>query len=133
MTATDSIETTINQFFHAMDTQNYELLKKLIAPQADMIHIGTDQDEIWKGWNQLEKATIEQFNNLEYYKANVYDLTIHISDSGNVAWYFHLLDAKIKSTGGEHIWKGARFTGVLERKENDWKLVQTHVSIPESA
>ena len=123
-------ETSISRFFYAMDTQNYELLKKLIAPQADMIHIGTDKDEIWKGWSQLDKATKEQFNNLKYYKANIYDLPIHIADSGNVAWYFHLLDAKIKSTGEEHNWKGARFTGILERMEENWKLVQTHVSIP---
>ena len=132
MTARDSVERTINQFFHAMNTQNYGLLKKLIAPQADMIHIGTDKDEIWKGWNQLEKATIEQFNSLEYYKTDIYDLSIHIADSENVAWYFHLLDAQIKSSGREHIWEGARFTGVLERKDKDWRLVQTHVSIPGS-
>ena len=132
MTARDDIERTIKQFFHSMDTQNYELMKKLIAPRADMVHIGTDKDEIWQGWSELKEATKEQFDNLEYYKADIYDLEISIADSGHIAWYYHRLDARIKSNGKEHSWKGARFTGVLVQKGKEWQIVQSHVSIPET-
>jgi len=126
------VASTIKQFFRAMDTQNLELMKELLPHESEMIHIGTDKDEIWKGWDILMEATREQFENLEYYKANIHDLTINISKSGNTAWYFHLLDAEIKSGRNITNWSKARFSGVLEKRGDQWKLMQTHVSIPDS-
>ncbi len=127
------VKTTIEQFFHAMDTQNMELMEQLIPKKETMVHVGTDEDEIWKGWKVLHEATKKQFDGLEHYKADIRDLTVDFSKSGDVAWYFHLLDAEIKSRGNTTRWKGARFTGVLEKQNDRWVMVQTHVSIPESA
>lgn len=129
----NEVRSTIGQFFHAMDTQNLELMERLIPEKEKMVHIGTDKDEIWKGWKVLNEATKKQFDGLEYYKANIRDLSINFSKSKEVAWYFHLLDAEIKSRGNIIRWKGARFTGVLEKQDDRWVMVQTHVSIPESA
>lgn len=132
MSPKEKIENTIQNFFHSMNTQNIELLEQVTAQKKSMVHIGTDTDEIWRGWSELNEATHEQFENLEFYEANIRDLSIQLSDSGNVAWYSHLLDAKIKSSESFQTWKGARFTGVLERIDGSWQIVQTHVSIPES-
>jgi len=126
------IEKTINQFFEALDTQNFELMMDLLPKDDTMVHVGTDADEIWKGWTIMKQATEEQFEGLEYYKAEVHDLTINLSKSGNSAWYFHLLDAEIKSNDNITEWKNARFTGVLEKRDQQWILVHTHVSIPDS-
>lgn len=116
-----------------MDTQNLPLMQQLI-PHSDLtIHIGTDEDEIWKGWQVLNEATQEQFEGLEYYKANIRDLNVNVGPSKDVAWYYHLLDAEIKSNGSITKWKGARFTGVLKKENGHWVMAQTHVSIPESA
>lgn len=127
------IQAAIERFFHAMDTQNYDLMADLIAHDATMVHIGTDVGEIWRGWDELRRATEEQFASLRYYKATIRELSIHFSRSGDVAWYSHLLDARIQSDGPEVVWRGARFTGVFEQREGRWKMVQSHVSLPESA
>lgn len=132
MSPKEKIENTIHNFFHSMDTQNFELMEKVTAQKENMVHIGTDSDKIWRGWSELNEATHEQFENLEFYEANIRDLSIHLSDSGNAAWYSHLLDAKIKSEEAVQNWKGARFTGVLEKINGEWQIVQTHVSLPES-
>lgn len=126
------VEIAIEQFFYAMDTQNLEIMNELVAHDTDMVHIGTDKKEIWRGWHELKKATVEQFEGLEYYKAQIRNLQVTISPSGDAAWYSHLLDARIKSNGKEHVWEGARFTGVFEKQNNRWIMVQSHVSIPES-
>lgn len=105
-------------------------MERLVAHDAEMVHIGTDADEIWRGWDNLWAATIVQFEDLEAYDATLRDLTIRCS--GDVAWYFHLLDARITSRGTTTTWEGARFTGVFERREGQWKMVQTHVSLPEA-
>ena len=125
------IHTVLENFFRAMDTQNYELMESLMPKEENMIHVGTDRDEIWKGWDVLMAATREQFESLEYYKADISDLTVTFSSDGNTAWYFHYLDAEIKSSGNITSWDKARFTGVLEKREGDWKIMQTHVSIPQ--
>lgn len=128
----EEIENTIQNFFRSMDTQNFELMEEVTAQKENMVHIGTDSDEIWRGWSELSEATHEQFENLEFYEANIRDLSIQLSGSGNVAWYSHLLDATIKSKENIQNWKGARFTGVLEKMDGSWQIVQTHVSLPES-
>jgi hypothetical protein len=133
MSLKEEVAATIEQFFHAMDTQNLELMENLIPRSETTVHIGTDEGEIWKGWQVLNDATKEQFQGLEYYKANIHDLTINIAPSKEVAWYFHLLDAEIKSNGNITCWNGARFTGVLQKENGRWVMAQTHVSIPESA
>lgn len=126
------IESVIRNFFLALDTQNLDLMRRVVGRKEGMLHIGTDADEVWRGWQELRKATAEQFKNLEYYKADIRNLNINIADSGDVAWYFHHLQARIKSGGVEHVMEGARFTGVLEKKDDRWVILQTHVSIPQS-
>lgn len=133
MTSKEHVKSTIEKFFHAMDTQNLDLMKQLIPKSESTVHVGTDHGEIWKGWDVLNESTEEQFEGLEYYKATIRDLTINVADSGDVAWYFHLLDAEIKSRETITCWQGARFTGVLEKENGHWVMAQTHVSIPESA
>lgn len=133
MSVKTKVKSTIEQFFHAMDTQDLTLMQNLIPRSDTTTHVGTDEDEIWQGWDVLNEATKKQFKGLEYYKADIKDLTITLSESKTVAWYFHFLDAEIKSNGNITSWQGARFTGVLEKQENRWVIAQTHVSIPESA
>lgn len=130
MTTKEEIKATIEQFFKAMDTQDLPLMEQLIPEDISMIHIGTDEGEIWRGAEELQIATEKQFQSLQHYKATVRNLTINLSQNQKTAWYFHLLDAHIKSNGQETIWESARFTGVAEKRNGRWKLVQTHVSLP---
>lgn len=132
MSPKKKIEETIHKFFRSMDVQDIEMMKEVTAQKEDVVHIGTDSEEIWRGWSELNKAAKEQFENLKFYKSNIRELSIYISDSGSVAWYSHLLDAKIKSESTVQTWKGARFTGVLENIDRQWQIVQTHASSPES-
>ena len=126
------IEARIKQFFKSMDTQDATLMEKVVAPDEAIVHIGTDIGEIWRGWKELRAATDEQFAGLESYEADIQKLTIRLSSSGDVAWYSHLLDARIVSSGETQVWQGARFTGVFEKQNGQWMMVQTHVSLPES-
>lgn len=131
MTPKEEIRATIKQFFHAMDTQNLPLMQQLIPHDTTTIHIGTEDDEIWKGWPVLHEATKVQFQNLEYYKATIRDLSITVGPSKRAGWYFHLLDAEIKSADTITTFEGARFTGVVQKENSHWVLAQTHVSLPE--
>jgi ketosteroid isomerase-like protein len=127
----EEVKTVINQFFHAMDTQNMDLMKNVIAHDEEMAHIGTESDERWDGWSVLEQATQEQFENLQSYDVSIRDQMIHLSESGTVAWFAHTQDATIISGGSTTEMTEARMTGVLEKRNHEWKITQTHLSIPE--
>ena len=133
MTTEQEVRATIEAFFDAMNNQDLEAMQNLIPKTDKTVHVGTDEGEIWKGWETLNNATKKQFKGLEYYKADIRDLTVDVAESGDVAWYFHKLDAEIKSQGNITHWQGARFTGVLQKIDGQWVMQQTHVSIPESA
>jgi len=131
MSIQEEVRATIESFFEAMNTQNLALMQQLIPRSKTTVHVGTGKGEIWKGWQVLNDASKQQFENLEYYDATIRELTINVAESQSVAWYFHLLDAEIKSNGSITSWEGARFTGVVQKRHNRWTLEQTHVSIPE--
>lgn len=130
MSAKEEVKATIHNFFNVLDSRDLQAMQNLIPKTDSTIHIGTDEGEVWKGWQVLNEATKEQFEGLEYYKANIRDLTVNVADSKDVAWYFHKLDAEIKSRGNITNLQGARFTGVLQKVDGHWVMAQTHISIP---
>jgi ketosteroid isomerase-like protein len=56
------------------------------------------------------------------------DLRIHLSKSGDVAWYSCLLTDHNTWDGRPACWDDVRWTGVLEKRGGKWKIVQMHFS-----
>jgi hypothetical protein len=56
------------------------------------------------------------------------DLRIQLSKSGDVAWYSCLLTDHNTWDGRPANWDHVRWTGVLEKRQGDWVIVQMHFS-----
>ena len=56
------------------------------------------------------------------------DLTVQFSKSGDVAWFFCMLDDMNEWKGKPANWENTRWTGVLEKRDNKWTMVQMHFS-----
>jgi ketosteroid isomerase-like protein len=56
------------------------------------------------------------------------DLRIHVAKSGDVAWYSCRLTDHNTWDGRPANWDDVRWTGVLEKRGGDWKIVQMHFS-----
>ncbi len=64
-------------------------------------------------------------------RTEVRDLEVHISRSGDVAWYFADLDDVVSWEGkASNFSEGLRWTGVLEKRDGRWVIVQMHASLP---
>jgi hypothetical protein len=50
-----------------------------------------------------------------------------------VAWFSEVLDYNFIYLGEGMSFEGIRFTGVLEKREGHWKMVQGHLSVPYEA
>ena len=59
---------------------------------------------------------------------DVRNLATVFSRSGDVAWYSAILEDCGEWEGKESCWKDTRWTGVLEKREGSWVIVQMHFS-----
>lgn len=72
----------------------------------------------------------DDFKATEY---SIRDLRINISNSGDVAWYSALLDDHGEWQGQPVGWDDCRWTGVLEKRNGRWVIVQMHFSLASDA
>lgn len=56
------------------------------------------------------------------------DLKINISKSGDVAWWYCMLNDINEWKEKPASWENTRWTGVLEKRDNKWVIVQMHFS-----
>lgn len=101
-----------------------------MAHDEDLFIFWTDSKSTIAGWKQYVKLFDTWMD--PRFKATlteVQDLRIHISRSGDVAWYSAMLDDlgewDGKPTGNRDI----RWTGVLEKRRGKWVVVQMHGSV----
>jgi ketosteroid isomerase-like protein len=64
----------------------------------------------------------------KYSRHELTDLTITMSRSGDVAWFYCILDDMNTWAGQPANWENARWTGVLEKRDGRWQIVQQHFS-----
>jgi len=93
----------------------------------DVVLIGTGADEMRVGPAQLEIQAKRDWAQTEAI-AITFD-HIAVSARGDVAWATTdgAFEAKV---GGEQMRLPARATFVLEKRDNDWRVVQAHFSSP---
>lgn len=111
-------------------TKDRALQESTMAHDDDLFIFWTNSETTVAGWNQYVKLFDIWMN--PRFKATlteVRDLRINISRSGDVAWYSALLDDvgewDGKPTGARNI----RWTGVLEKRDGKWVVVQMHGSL----
>lgn len=125
------VKEAINTFFEAMDRQDMELLEDALARDEQVVHIGTDAGERWNGWKALKKDTYRQFKDMTSFKVEVRNQRIQVGPGGDTAWFAQDQDMRIGKSNGEVIrLYDARFTGVMEKRDGYWKMVQSHLSVP---
>lgn len=111
-------------------TKDRALQESTMAHHDDLFIFWINSEITIAGWNQYVKLFDTWMD--PRFKATlteVRDLRINISRSGDVAWYSALLDDlgewDGKPTGARNI----RWTGVLEKRDGKWVIVQMHGSL----
>ncbi len=113
-------------------TKDISLLYRIIANDSNYIEVDPNA-RIVKGFQDFKKA--EKFWMNPDFKAvryEIMDLTINFSQSGDVAWFFCVLDDINEWQGQPANWENTRWTGVLEKRDNNWVIVQMHFSFTSS-
>lgn len=122
------IEKSIHGAIGWAKDKDFELLYGIIANDSNYLEVGPGV-RITRGFNEFKKA--ETFWGSPDFKAISYeirDLKISVSQSGTVAWYYCVLDDVNEWKGQPASWMNTRWTGVLEKREGKWVIVQMHFS-----
>jgi ketosteroid isomerase-like protein len=80
----------------------------------------------------LKESLTKQFASFEKTKLTVKDQVIKVNPSGNVAWFSEVVDWDIVAQAQPTHIEGSRITGVLEKRNGNWVIVQFHISVPVS-
>lgn len=107
-----------------------ELLNSCFTHDEELFYFSPDDAGTIKGFKAFTNLT-ESFFMHEDFKAissNVRDLHIRLSKSGDAAWYWARLDDYNEWKGQPANWEDVRWTGVLEKQNGKWVIVQMHFS-----
>lgn len=124
------VKSVIDQFTQVWETKDLELLSKIMAHDTDMVNFGTDAVEKFVGWIQFKEAVEKMLSDLENVKIIIREQHIKAHSSENVAWFSQIWDWEMIIKGELVHSEGQRFTGVLEKRDDNWVFVQFHNSVP---
>ena len=127
-----AINVAIDAYANTYVTEDDRPLIKVMAHDADRISIGTDENEYFEGWETVLARFRLQFGRLEKTSVTIKRREIKIHKSGKVAWFSQIWDMDTVANGTHNLDNGMRLTGVLEKRGNDWKIVQYHNSAPKA-
>jgi ketosteroid isomerase-like protein len=127
------IRSALEQYELARESEDFSTVEQIWASEADIVLFGTEGDEQLVGIEMIKKAMSRQFDEVENTLINISEQKIGINKAGTTAWFSEVLDYNFIYMGEDMSFEGIRFTGVLEKKDGKWKLVQGHLSVPYEA
>lgn len=120
----------IDQFKEFWETENMDLLSKIMSHDSDMVNYGSDAAEHFVGWEGLKNAFEQMLPVLDSTKISIQDQVINIDQSGNFAWFSQIWNWDFSVQGNPMKLDGQRLSGVLEKRDGQWVIVQFHNSVP---
>jgi len=122
-------ETILNTIAWAKD-KDTSLLYSIIINDESYLEVHPSNTVV-KGISNFKKSEAfwldERFKHIGF---ETWDMHINFSQDGKVAWFYCMLNDINEWDGEPASWENTRWTGVLEKQEGKWKMVQMHFSKP---
>jgi hypothetical protein len=122
------ITETIHSSIRWAGTKDIQLLYSVIAQDSDYLEVHPEATVVM-GFDEFRKQEDFWLNpNFKAIRYEIRDLRIRLSRSGEVAWWYCMLDDINEWKGKPANWENTRWTGVLEKRNGKWVIVQMHFS-----
>ena len=123
-------KSVVNDFWRAIGEQDVALLSRIVAKDDALLVFGTDAGERWVGSAAFLAAEEQMMQAFDVASLKRREERFQIHSRGGVAWFSTVFDVAIRVDGELTGLEGLRTTGVLERREGGWMIVQLHTSVP---
>jgi ketosteroid isomerase-like protein len=122
------VEKAIRNSIGWAKNKDLALLYSVIANDSSYIEVHPD-GQVVKGFQDFRKAE-EFWMNIDFkaIRYTISDLHINLSASCDFAWFYCMLDDINEWKGQPASWENTRWTGVLEKRNDQWTIVQMHFS-----
>ena len=122
-------ELLIQKMWDSFIDGDINAFSQTMSKDKDMVTFGTDASERWDSWQELENSVALQFDAFDVISVERKNKSLKISNSGNTAWFSETVDWEFLSNGNNESVKDIRYTGVMEFRNGQWKIVQFHCSV----
>jgi hypothetical protein len=123
----DAVKAVLDKVTEGYAKRDMALLRSAFAPDPDVVMYGTGADEKRIGLAEIQAQTERDWSQAE--AAGMKFGWTSISAAGPVAWAAGDAAFKLKA-GEQEVTLPARFTCVLEKREEKWFIMQAHFSFP---
>ena len=123
------IEETVTDSIAWALTKDRARLESIIAHDDDYFSFHPEGLAGVRGYSEFERGfDLWMDDRFEATRTEVRDFRSHLSSSGDVAWFSAILDDCYTWDGDPGCWKDTRWTGVLEKRDGRWQIMQMHFS-----
>jgi len=126
----DSVAKTISSVIGWAKDKNLDLFYSVICHDTDYVSVSPGKRVVKRFEDVKQSVTFWMSPDFKYVRHELKDLRIRFSRGGDAAWFYCILD-DINTYKGEPVsWENARWTGVVEKRDGKWVVVQQHFSFP---
>lgn len=126
------VTAAVNRLYQSFENKDIDLMTEVMAHDESMLSFGTGISDLHNSWTEWRTNHIAQFEAFDKAKINSKNRNVYLSENSNVAWFADVSDWTL-AIGNENIqMNDIRITGVLEKRNNAWKIVQIHASVPQN-
>ena len=126
----NEVALVLEKYVIANEYQKIELAEEIWADDEDIVAFGTSSDEKFVGWKAIKNTIQKQFDTFKDTYISVSAQKININNTGNTAWFSEIVNYNFIRDSIPMSYEGIRYTGVLEKRDGKWVIVQSHMSIP---
>jgi len=119
----------------ATPNKDFESLYAVLARDSNLFIFHPNSAGTVIGFPAFKEMTEGLFMNPGFKAtgSDIRDLRVNLSEGGTVAWWSCILDDFGEFNGRPYAWKNTRWTGVLEKRDGHWLIVQMHFSFASDA
>ena len=119
------VEAVVRGVLESIGTADADAFAEHLSNESDVVLIGTDAKEWWRGRDEVSAAVRAQFAATPGMRVDVRSTDLEGHSSGDVGWAAGRARFEVPHGASNEI----RFTAVLRREGGGWKVVQAHSSL----
>lgn len=108
--------------------KNLDLFFSSIAQDEDYISVTPGKRVVKRFEDVKQNVPFWMSPDFKYVRHELKDLEIKFARCGEVAWFYCVLDDINTYKGEPASWENTRWTGVVEKRDGRWVVVQQHFS-----